>query len=88
MEGTIHPGPLADVENRLVHRRAPEPSGGVGSFHCERLYDGGGEAGAPFVMGRSAAGGSAVPYQAEEICVYDPVRSPLGRALVGTGPGR
>ncbi|KPF77716.1 hypothetical protein, partial [Novosphingobium sp. AAP93] len=88
----VHLGRLADLEYVLVHRGAPGPSGGVGSFHYELLYDGGGEADAPFLMGLSGA----VQGQ-DKACAYDPVRSgsgavrsPLGRALVGarSGTGR
>lgn len=83
----VHLSRLAELEYVLAHRGAPGPSGGVGGFHYELLYDGDGEADTPFMMGLSAASGGA-----EQVATstYDPVRSgggpvrsPLGRGLVG-----
>lgn len=98
----VHLSRLADLEYLLVHRGAPGPSGGVGGFHYELLYDGdsmGGESDAPFLMGLSAArqtgddsgtvAGEALPYDPVR-SGSGPVRSPLGRGLVGprSGGGR
>ncbi|MEO7172783.1 CHC2 zinc finger domain-containing protein [Flavobacterium sp.] len=88
----VHLGRLAELEYLLAHRGAPGPSGGVGGFHYELLYDGDGDTDTPLMMGLSAA-----PYRVEEGFPYDPVRSgsgpvrsPLGRAMVGprSGGGR
>lgn len=97
----VHLSRLADLEYVLVHRGAPGPAGGVGGFHYELLHDGAsdgdGEAGAPFMMGLSAAHGQREVDHDRETLPYDlvrsgsgPVRSPLGRASVGprSGGGR
>jgi hypothetical protein len=74
----VHLSRLAELEYVLVHRGAPGPSGGVGGFHYELLYDGDGETGAPFMMGLS----SGVPMMQSS---YDPVRSGSGPDRAGLG---
>jgi len=86
----VHLSRLADLEYVLVHRGAPGPSGGVGGFHYELLYDGDGTSDAPFLMGLSGTvAGEAVAYDPVRSGT-GPVRSPLGRASVGprSGVGR
>lgn len=77
----VHLGRLAELEYVLAHRGAPGPSGGVGGFHYELLYDGDGNTDTPFMMGLSAA-----PHRAEETFAYDPVQS--GSGPVRSLPGR
>jgi hypothetical protein len=78
----VHLSRLAELEYVLVHRGAPGPSGGVGGFHYELLYDGAGdadgEAGAPFMMGLSSGVSMAQSS-------YDPVRSGSGPDQAGLG---
>lgn len=93
----VHLGRLAELEYVLAHRGASGPSGGVGGFHYELLYDGDGNTDTPFMMGLSAASGNPFSHRAEETFAYDPVRSgsgpvrsDLGRPLDGprSGGGR
>jgi post-segregation antitoxin (ccd killing protein) len=75
----VHLSRLVELEYVLAHRGAPGPTGGVGGFHYELLYDGDGDAGAPFMMGLSAGRGSHEAGREGETCTYDPVRSWSGR---------
>jgi len=98
----VHLGRLVELEYLIAHRGAPGPTGGVGGFHYELLYDGAsdgdGDAGAPFLMGLSV--GQSVGRRAleadhdGETRAYDPVRSEskrdrsaFGRASVAPWSG-